>query len=62
MIGLDPDHAAAYLVRCQAKSELGWHEEAIEDYDDAVLGSTARHMFAYRLPCKKRNPNRGTVR
>ncbi len=35
-ISLDPDHAAAYLGPCRAKSELGRHEEAAEDYDRAV--------------------------
>ena len=34
---LDPDLAAAYLGRCHAKSELGRHEEAVEDYDRLVL-------------------------
>ena len=35
-IGLDLDHAAAYLGRCHAKSKLGRYEEAGEDYDHAV--------------------------
>ena len=35
-IRLDPDNAAAYLKRCDAKSELGRNEEAVEDFDRAV--------------------------
>ena len=48
-IHLDANNAAAYLGRCEAKSELGRHEEAIEDYDELMrLDPDAASAFEKR--------------